>query len=212
MADYKNLPDTALVELLKEGNQAAFIEIFERYHILLFSFTCRRLNDKEASKDLVHDAFATIWEKCYSINVHGELVAYLFTVVKNRILDHYKHSKITQKYIDDFQRHLDHTQDTTDHLVRHNELSALINKEIAALPEKIRLVFELRTQMNRKEISEHLNIPENTVKTNMHRALKILRRKLIFLFLLLLFMMVSGRLASYNFGSISCDLVFFENI
>ncbi len=181
MADYSNLPDQALVELLKQGDHAAFIEIFDRYYILLFSFTCRRLNDKEDSKDLVHDAFAAIWEKRDTIVVMGELVAYLFTVVKNRILDRYKHAKITQKYADSFHRYVEESQDQTDHLVRHNELRTLIEKEIAALPEKMRLVFELRTSMNRKEISVHLGLPENTVKTNMHRALTILRKKLSFL-------------------------------
>lgn len=183
MADYKNLPDTTLVDLLKQGDNVAFIEIFDRYYVLLFSFTCRRLNDKEIAKDLVHDAFAAIWEKCQTVNIPGELAAFLFTVVKNRILDHYKHNKVSKKYADDFQRYIEDTQNVTDHLVRHNELLALIEKEIAALPEKMRLVFELRTTMNRKEISEHLGLPENTVKTNMHRALKILRRKLSFLYL-----------------------------
>lgn len=186
MADYKSFSDTALVDRLKEGDNVAFIEIFDRYYILLFSFTCRRLNDKEIAKDLVHDAFADIWEKCQTVNIPGELAAFLFTVVKNRILDHYRHSKISKKYADDFQGYIEETQSVTDHLVRHNELLALIEKEIAALPEKMRTVFELsrQTSMNRKEISAHLGLPENTVKTNMHRALKILRRKLSLLFFL----------------------------
>jgi RNA polymerase sigma factor (sigma-70 family) len=65
-------------------------------------------------------------------------------------------------------------------LIRENDLLALIEKEIAALPEKMRVVFELsrKESMNRKEISEHLGLPENTVKTNMYRALKMLYRKL----------------------------------
>lgn len=180
MNHYKNFSDAELVDLLKEGNNAAFIEVFDRYYVLLFSFACRRLDDKEIAKDLIHDAFADIWEKRETVNIPGELGAFLFTVIKNRILDHYKHSKVSQKYIDHFQHYIDNNQDSTDHLVRHNDLLALIEKEIAALPEKMRIVFELsrKNTMNRKEISEHLGLPENTVKTNMHRALKILRSKL----------------------------------
>ncbi|MNL14213.1 RNA polymerase sigma factor [compost metagenome] len=64
--------------------------------------------------------------------------------------------------------------------MRHNNLVALIEKEIEALPEKMRIVFELsrKNAMTRKEISEHLGLPENTVRTNMNRALKILKGKL----------------------------------
>jgi len=190
MADYKELSDAELVGLLRASDDAAFIEIFNRYSTLLFSFTYRRLNDKELSKDLVHDAFAGIWEKRLTVNIPGELAAFLFVVVKNRILDHYKHQKVLHKYADHFQEYLNQTQNNTDHLARHNELSTLIEKEIAALPEKMREVFELsrKTDMNRKQISEYLNMPENTVKTNLHRALKILRSKLHLFLLFLLWM------------------------
>ncbi|SDL15860.1 Sigma-70 region 2 [Pedobacter sp. ok626] len=180
MNTYSNFPDVQLVDLMRESDDAAFIEIFNRYYILLFSFTCRRLNDKEVSKDLIYDAFAYIWEKRDTINIPGELIAFLYTVIKNRIVDHYKHQKVRQKYVEDFQRCLDQRQNSTDHLVRHNYLNARIEREIAALPEKMRVVFELsrKKAMNRQEISEHLDMPENTVKTNLQRALRILRGKL----------------------------------
>lgn len=180
MKKYNRFSDTELVDLLRKEDNRAFIEIFDRFYVLLFSFACRRLDDKEIAKDLIHDAFSDIWEKRETVNIPGELGAFLFTVVKNRILDHYKHSKVSQKYIDHCQHHLSNEQDNTDHLIRENDLLALIEKEIAALPEKMRIVFELSRKefMNRKEISEHLGLPENTVKTNIQRALKILYRKL----------------------------------
>ncbi len=181
MAKYNRFSDTELVDLLRKEDNRAFIEIFDRYYVLLFSFACRRLDNKENAKDMIHDAFSDLWEKRITANIPGELGAFLFTVVKNRIIDHYKHSKVLQKYIDHCQNHLSNQQDNTDHLIRENNLLALIEKEIAALPEKMRIVFELsrKESMNRKEISQHLGLPENTVKTNMHRALKILYRKLV---------------------------------
>jgi RNA polymerase sigma factor (sigma-70 family) len=144
MNNYNNLPDLQLVGLLRDSDEAAFIEIFERYYILLFSFTIRRLNDKAISKDLIHDAFASIWENRETINIQGELIAFLFTVVKNRILDHYKRKKITQEYAENFQPYLDQIQNNGDQVVRHNGIQALIEREIAALPEKMRIAFELR--------------------------------------------------------------------
>lgn len=179
-ADYTELPDSQLVLLLKESNAIAFTEMVNRYHTLLFSFAYRRLDDKEQARDLVHDAFATIWEKRAMLIIEGILEAYLVQVVKNKILDHFKHQQVSRKYIENFGKYLNNTQNNTDHLVRHNDLSTLIEKEIAALPEKLRVVFELsrKKSMNRKEISEYLGIPENTVKTNLQRSLKILRVKL----------------------------------
>ncbi|WP_316748936.1 RNA polymerase sigma-70 factor [Pedobacter gandavensis] len=179
-AEYTELPDSQLVQLLNEGNAMAFTEIVNRYHTLLFSFAYRRLDNKEQARDLVHDAFANIWEKREVLVIEGILEAYLVQVVKNRVLNHFKHQQVTRKYIENFGKYLNNVQNNTDHLVRHNDLSTLIEKEVAALPEKLRIVFELsrKKSMNRKEISEYLGMPENTVKTNLQRSLKILRVKL----------------------------------
>lgn len=179
-ADYNSLSDIELVSQLKAGNPMAFTAIVERHYNLLFSFAYRRLEDKEQAKDTIYDAFADLWEKHDRIGEVPNLEAFLITVVKNRILNHYRRQKISRRYIDHFQQYLNTHQNDSDHLVRHNDLKTLIEKEIAALPEKMRVVFELsrKNGMNRSEIAEHLDIPENTVKTNLQRALRILRGKL----------------------------------
>jgi RNA polymerase sigma factor (sigma-70 family) len=66
-------------------------------------------------------------------------------------------------------------------------LHQFIEKQIAELPPKTRLVFEMsrKTNLSRKEIAEELQISEETVKSHMHGALKALRVKLGALFFLL---------------------------
>nr|WP_121273260.1 RNA polymerase sigma-70 factor [Pedobacter schmidteae] len=186
MVDYTSLTDAQLVSRLREGDGTAFTTIFARFRNLLFSFAYRRLNDKELAKDLIHDAFSDIWEKRATVNVPGNLESFLVTVIKNRILDHYKHQKVSQRYIDNFNAYIKAQEDSTDHLVRHNDLNSLIEQEIAALPEKMRVVFELsrKQHLNRKEISEELHVPEESVKTNLRRAMKILKDRLGHLFIL----------------------------
>jgi len=189
-ADYNTFSDLELVNQLKLGKPLAFTAIVERHYNLLFSFAYRRLEDKEQAKDTIYDAFADLWEKHERIGEVPNLEAFLITMVKNRILNHYRRQKISKRYIDHFQQYLDTYQNDADHLVRHNELLALIEKEIAALPQKMRIVFELSRKkgMNRAEIAEYLDIPENTVKTNLQRALRILRSKFgiwVYLYLLI---------------------------
>ena len=59
-------------------------------------------------------------------------------------------------------------------------MEELIEKELAALPPKMREVFELsrKANLNYREIAEKLNISDNTVKKQMSNALKILRSRL----------------------------------
>ncbi|WEK21758.1 MAG: RNA polymerase sigma-70 factor [Candidatus Pedobacter colombiensis] len=185
---YRDFSDTELVDLLKSGNRTAFTEIFNRYQSLLYIFAYKKIGDREEAKDLIHELFLTFWEKRDILNISGGVPAYLFTILKNRIFDLYKHKKVSQRYLETFQKYLDTEQNATDYLVRHNELANLIEKEIANLPYKMREVFELsrKTNLSRKEIATTLSLSEQTVKSHMHHALKILKTKLGSLVILVL--------------------------
>ncbi|MES2278642.1 MAG: sigma factor [Bacteroidota bacterium] len=41
--------------------QAAYAEIYRRHHGLLFIYANKKLNDKEAAKDLISEIFLTLW-------------------------------------------------------------------------------------------------------------------------------------------------------
>ncbi len=189
MVLYREFSDTELIGLLKSGDKTAFTEIFNRYQSLLYIFAYKRIGEREEAKDLIHELFLTLWEKRESLNISGSLPAYLFTILKNKIFDLYKHKKVSQRYLDAFQNYLNTNQNASDYLVRHNDLSAVIEKEIAALPARMREVFELsrKTNLSRKEIASELNLSEQTVKSHMHHALRILKTRLgVFMILLFL--------------------------
>lgn len=188
--DYPTLSDVQLMDLLKDGNHAAFTEILKQYTPLLINFAYKRVADLPLAEDLVHDVFVYLWEKRTQIQLNKGLAPFVFTATRNRILDHFKRQKISQRYIENFRHFLSHEHNTADYLIRHRDLEALIEREIAALPENMRKVFELsrKSYMNSQEISVQLNMPENSVKSNMQRALRILKRRLdgafIFVFLI----------------------------
>lgn len=187
---YKSYSDEELVALLRESDPLAFSEIFSRYRAFLLLYTFRRIHDVEHAKDLINDAFTIIWTKRETIHIQESLRPFLVTIIKNKILDHYKHQKISQQYLDNFQVYLEKYENKTDHLVRENDLSAKIDQEVALLPEKMRVVFELsrKSHMNRKEIADQLGIPQETVNSRMRHALKILKSKFgMIIFLALIF-------------------------
>lgn len=187
MYDFKSANDQELLFLLKEGEHAAFTEIYNRYNGLLYVFTYKRLKSREEAKDLIHELFLGLWTNRKALNANTILPAYLYTVARNKIINLISHQKIATRYIDSFQSYLDEMcSNNTDYLVRHNELSAFIEAEIANLPPRMQLVFELsrKTNLSRKEIADQLNVSEETIKSQMHSALKILKVKLGTLFVL----------------------------
>ncbi len=186
-AAINTLPDSELLSLLRGGNRDAFTEIYDRYNGVLYLFAYNRLRDREEAKDIIHELFLSVWTKHKDLHLTINLSAYLYTAVKNRIINNITRQKVAARYIDSFQYYMDSVVNNTDHLVRHNDLVRFIEKEIAELPPKTRLVFELsrKTNLTRKEIAGELEISEETVKSHMHVALKALRLKLGSFFFLL---------------------------
>ncbi|WP_353184651.1 RNA polymerase sigma-70 factor [Parapedobacter lycopersici] len=176
-----NLSDQELVVLLQRGDAAAFTTVFHRYYGLLFIHAYKKLRDAEQAKDVVQELFTTLWVRRERLSLTNDnLAVYLYTAVRNRILDVIARQQVREKYIQSLQGFIDREQTGTDYRVRSLDLAALIEAEISALPPKMREVFEMSRYENlsHKEIAEKLELSELTVRTHVKKALRILRMRL----------------------------------
>ena len=180
MFSYSALSDIELTELLKNGDAAAYTVIYNRYFDALYIHAYRRLNNKEEAQDIIHELFTQLWTKRTAIDIKSSLASYLYSAVRNKILDLIAHQQVEFKYMSSLQDFMIHGTCITDHRVREKQLAELIEKGIADLPPKMKEVFELsrKEKLSHKEIAEKLNLSEETVKKQVSNALKILRVKL----------------------------------
>ena len=189
MDKYGKLSDLELIELLKQDDQAAFTEIYNRYKAPLFVHAYNLVKDEDEAKDILQQVFLNLWTGKDQIDNRQKIVGYLYTAVKNRFLTQVAHQAVESKYLDSLVDFANHGECLTDHNLREKQLWAIIDKELASLPERMRLVFEMsrKMQMSHKEIADELGIAEKTVKNQINGTLKVLRAKLgIFIYLLLL--------------------------
>jgi len=180
MEGHSSYTDQELVVLLREGDKIAFTAIYERYHSLLYIYAHKKLHNKEESQDIIQEVLITLWNKCRELSVDVSLKSYLFAAVRNKALDLFSHQKVEARYLSSLQSFIDISTESSDFLVREKDLSSLIEREIQALPPKMREIFELsrKEKLSHKEIAKVLNISEHTVATQMKRALKVLRLRL----------------------------------
>jgi len=180
MTDYRQLSDYALLDRFKQGDTLAYEEIYHRYWALLFNHGRRILQDDEDAKDLVQDAFAVLWKEGKTLVIKTSLSAYLYAVVRYKVFDLIDRQKVKNGYLESLEHFIAENNYSSDHLVREKQLEVIIEKEIAALPAKMREIFELSRKANLSylEIAQKLNISDNTVKKQINNALKILRNKL----------------------------------
>ena len=185
---YNTLTDSELADFVKSGDQAAYIEIYDRYKILLQQHAYKRLGDMDEVEDLLQELFIHLWDKRESISLTTSLSGYLFSAVRNRIFNLYHKKQRETTYLDSLQEFIDQGEYSTDLLLREKEFSAIIEKEILALPPRMREVFLLSRNENltHKQIAERLGTSEQTVSTQIRNTLKLLRIRLGALFILLL--------------------------
>lgn len=189
MASYSFYTDNDLVDLLKSGNKDAFNEIYKRYWPLLYRHARSMLRDDEDATDVVQEIFTVLWAKSAELNQMNSLKAYLYTSVRNKIIDSLNRDKVKSNYLLSLQHFAENGHCYTDEMVLEKELIRIIDEEIAQLPAKMRRVFEMsrKSHLSYKQIAEEAEISEETVKTQIHKALKILRGKFKHLFFLNLF-------------------------
>ena len=191
MSAFRLCTDQELVSLIQQDNRGAFEEIYERYKFLLLSHALNKLRNREEARDILQEAFVYLWNKRLTLSDEN-LGGYLYTVVRHMLLNRLAKEKNRQQYLNTLQQFADSGPAETDFRVREQQLQVLIETEIAALPPKMREVFELsrKAHLSHREIADKLGISEQTVSKQVSNALKILRTRLpvlAYLYLLLYF-------------------------
>ncbi|MCB0519370.1 MAG: RNA polymerase sigma-70 factor [Lewinellaceae bacterium] len=169
-------PETELLQLLRQGDDAAFRALYQRFYKYLVVTANNILGDSEAARDLAQDVFVELWKKRESIEVQTSLKPYLRRAVVNKTLNHIKARRIDftePEKLPEKPSQLDspYTQLET------SDLEQIIHAAIAALPERCRVIFTLCRLENlpHKEIADQLGISTKTIENQMTRALSALR-------------------------------------
>jgi RNA polymerase sigma-70 factor (family 1) len=180
LTDYSSYSDADLTQMLKEGDRIAFTEIYNRYKLVLQNHAWNKTRSTIDTQDAIQEVFSNLWKKRENIQIDSNLSGYLYTSVRNHILNLFAKKQVQDKYINSIQQFSFQKTALTDYRVRESMLRDAIEKEIAELPPRMREVFELsrKQHLSHKEIAVIMGTTEQTVKKQVSNALKHLRTKL----------------------------------
>lgn len=172
--------DQQLLELLAGGSRESYTTIYYRYSELLFRHAYNMLEDRAEAEDVIQEVFMMLWTKRAELVAARSLSAYLYSSVRNRILNHITHQKVIDKYIDSLLTRPEAAGYTSDEKLLEKELAVIIEKEIKAMPPKMREIFLLsrEQQLSHRDIGELLNISDKTVKQQVYKAVKQLKERI----------------------------------
>lgn len=182
-----------LVDSLRLGNEMAFELIFHRSKGKLMGFLKKVLPQDEDEESILQEIYLKLWSGRKSIKADKNFETYLFAIARNMVVDVMRKRFHKQKYLEELYNQLKagskNNMDTLVH-IEYSELERKIFELIEQLPEQRQIIFKLNRidGLTYKEIAEKLEISENTVDSQIRKALTFLRTEMKhFISLMLLF-------------------------
>lgn len=170
--------DNELAEKITERDPDAFTELYNRYWPALYLQINKITQDPDNALDILHSIFERLWLN-FPNNIQN-LQAYLYQTARHASINHINGSRRKEHFFSSITEYAEVYFNNTEETLQVNELTDILNREIANLPEKMREIF-IRARINdepHKKIAQDLGIHVNTVKTVLFRATKILRKKI----------------------------------
>ena len=140
----------------------------------LFRLALRITSDRAEAEDVVQETLIRVWNKRDEWTQFGSVEAYCLTVARNLAIDRSerKDARAVELTPD--------MEEASEGLV-NKERMALIHRLINELPEKQRLIMQLRDMEGKsyKEIAVVLSLTEEQVKVNLFRARQKVKQRFI---------------------------------
>lgn len=173
------MDEKTLILELQKGNIQTFEKIFSRYHKRIYNF-CLNLNQySDDAEETVQKVFVALWEQRAQVDENKSLASYLYTIARYMLYQDFRLKVYKRAAFEQFVLNSIDLNESTKDEVLYNELLAFLESVIEILPERQRKIFKLSrfSGLTYRQIADQLNISENTVDTQIRRALKTLRGK-----------------------------------
>ncbi len=171
-----DLDNEALVARLRDPAtcRQAFGEMIRLYSEPLYRQIRRMVQTHEDADDVLQNTFLKAWQYIENFRGDARLSTWLYKIAVNESLTHLERERKRQGVsIDDEESRLVHIIEA-DKDIDGDELALLLRKAIASLPEKQRIVFNMRyyDEMKYEQMSEILGTSVGALKASYHLATK----------------------------------------
>jgi RNA polymerase sigma-70 factor (ECF subfamily) len=184
-------PERSLLRRLRDRDERAFRELVQEHRDRVYNITFRMLGNRAEAEDVAQEVFIAVFKTIETFREESKFSTWLYRIAVN-------HCKNRIKYL--ARRH-DRDRDELDETTTGNgvngtigapmpsspqkalesaQMEKLMQDAIATLDEDQRIVVVLRDveDLSIEEICKITELPDGTVKSRLHRARLVLRKRL----------------------------------
>ncbi len=168
------LDDAELVERTLKGDSASYEALFERHRGTLLSMLHKRTyGNKELSDDILQEAFIKAFLNLDKYDAKYSFAVWIKTIARNLLCDHQRRAENRPKQNTENLEVIANTPTPEEYFVS-KETGRRVAAALEALSDNYKTIIEMRyfQDLSYELISEKLNMPIGTVKTQIFRARK----------------------------------------
>ena len=180
----KNLEytDSELVKMFRdeEKRNYTFNLIVRRYQERLYWHIRKILLDHDDTDDVLQECFVKVWTALEGFREESGLFTWLYRIATNEALSFLKRKKRRAMFsLSDIEHKMSENLET-DQYFNGDVLQLKFQKAILKLPEKQRLIFNMKyfDEMKYEEIAEILGTSVGALKASYHHAVKKIEKML----------------------------------
>lgn len=165
-----------LVERAKSGDSDAFGQLYDASFERVYRFVFFRVTDVQTAEDLTSQVFLKAWENLHRYQPKGPFLAWLYSIARNTVIDHYRTHKQTVS-LDEaapVAARNPKLDDLVDLQFEMETLQAAMQHLTAEQREVLTLKFI--AEYDTAQIARHMRKTEGAIRALQMRALQALAR------------------------------------
>jgi RNA polymerase sigma-70 factor (ECF subfamily) len=173
-----------LIAKSQNGNDEAYGVLVERYKTKVFNMTYSMTLNREVADDLAQEVFIKAYYALPRFKGKSAFSTWLHQITVNHTRDYLrKSSRMKQVPFEETKAEHSTFEDEREKREREEEFvwrKKIVHEAIATLPPRYRIILSLRDiqGLPYEEISRVLNISSGTVDSRLHRARKMVKKKI----------------------------------
>ena len=176
------MSDELLLQRAESGDQAAFVDLYERHRNAVFGFAYRLLGSVEVAEDVTHDCFLSLIKRPGDFDPsRGGLRTYLYAAARNLSLKFFRSSGREGSLEELASEPFLPIREQPLHRLLDEELSEKVKEAVMSLPplQREALVLFEYEGLALSEIAAVVGSDVGAVKARLHRARERLRTTLL---------------------------------
>lgn len=171
--------DSEIIDRILGGEAYLYEVLMRKYNLRLYRICMSIINDDTEAEDIMQTAYINAYLKLKDFRNRSSFSTWLTRILINESLLHKKKRAKREQLTEQAAGHELH-RETPLNILMSKELKTILERAVADLPEKYRIVFVMREieEMSVRETMEILDLGESNVKVRLSRAKEMLRDQL----------------------------------